>query len=174
MQRMYSPWREVYMDSFKDEKHPKPEKGKSVFADIPPEQDEERYVLTRGEYCFAILNLYPYNCGHLMVIPYKQTPEFSDLDDKTMLEIMQMSDLCMRALKITHKPQGFNFGANLGKVAGGSVDTHIHFHIVPRWEGDTNFMPVLGETKVLSNDLRRTYIQLKETIDKLKSEQKAS
>jgi ATP adenylyltransferase len=168
MERMYSPWREVYMQSFKDEK-PAGSEGKSVFADIPPEEDEERYVLCRGERCFAILNLYPYNAGHLMVIPYVQTPEFNDLDDATKLEIMQMSDLCMRALKLTMNPQGFNLGANLGKVAGGSVDTHIHFHIVPRWEGDTNFMPVLGDTKVLSNDLRRTYVQLREAIATLKA-----
>ncbi|NTW75231.1 MAG: HIT domain-containing protein, partial [Chlorobiaceae bacterium] len=120
MQRMYSPWREIYMQSFKDEK-PEPTEGKSVFADIPPEEDEARYVLCRGTHCFAILNLYPYNCGHLMVIPYMQTPEFSDLDDPTRLEIMQMADLCMQALKTTLKPQGFNLGANLGKVAGGSV-----------------------------------------------------
>ncbi|NTV03025.1 MAG: HIT domain-containing protein [Chlorobiaceae bacterium] len=168
MERMYSPWREVYMQSFKDEK-PASSEGKSVFADIPPEQDEERYVLCRGERCFAILNLYPYNAGHLMVIPYVQTPEFNDLDDQTRLEIMQMSGLCIQALKMTLKPQGFNLGANLGKVAGGSVDTHIHFHIVPRWEGDTNFMPVLGDTKVLSNDLRKTYIQLREAIATLQA-----
>ncbi|AOS83973.1 HIT family hydrolase [Chlorobaculum limnaeum] len=172
MQRMYSPWRDVYMQTFKEEKPIVPEEGKSVFADIPPEQDEERFVLCRGEYCFAILNLYPYNCGHLMVIPYLQTPEFSDLDEKTMVEIFKMSNLCMEALKIAIKPHGFNFGANLGRVAGGSIDEHIHFHIVPRWEGDTNFMPVLGDTKVLSNDLRKTYIQLREAIQQLQSEQK--
>jgi ATP adenylyltransferase len=165
---MYSPWREVYMQSFKDEKQT-PSEGKSIFADIPPEEDEERYVLCRAEHCFAIMNLYPYNCGHLMVIPYLQTPEFTDLDDATKLEIMQIADICMRALKVTLNPQGFNLGANLGKVAGGSVDTHIHFHIVPRWEGDTNFMPVLGDTKVLSNDLRRIYVQLRETIASLRS-----
>jgi ATP adenylyltransferase len=99
-----------------------------------------------------------------MIIPYMQTPEFSDLDDPTRLEIMQLTDVCIQALKIVLKPQGFNLGANLGKVAGGSVDSHIHFHIVPRWEGDTNFMPVLGDTKVISNDIRKTYIQLREAI----------
>ena len=110
------------------------------------------------------MNLYPYNCGHLMVIPYHQTPEFGDLDDETMLEVMRLTDLCMNALKKAISPHGFNFGANLGKVAGGSVDSHIHFHIVPRWEGDTNFMPVIGDTKVLSNDMRRLYLQLRELI----------
>ncbi len=164
MQKMYSPWREAYMDSFKDDDKRPDRKGKSIFADIPPEEDEERYVLHRGDKCFIIMNLYPYNCGHLMVIPYHQTPEFGDLDDETMLEVMRLTDLCMNALKKAISPHGFNFGANLGKVAGGSVDSHIHFHIVPRWEGDTNFMPVIGDTKVLSNDMRRLYLQLRELI----------
>lgn len=158
------------MDSFKDENKPK-QSGKSVFADIPPEQDEERYVLHRGKTCFIIMNLYPYNCGHVMVIPYEQTPEFSDLSDETRLEVMKLSDLAMKALSRTLRPQGFNFGANLGKVAGGSVDTHIHFHIVPRWEGDTNFMPVLGDTKVLSNDMRKSYNQLRASIRELLKEE---
>jgi ATP adenylyltransferase len=163
---MYSPWREVYMQSFKDEK-PAGEAGKSVFADIPPEEDEKRFVLYRAKKCFIIMNLYPYNCGHLMVIPYLQTADFSELDQETMLEVMQLTDLSIKALKMTLRPQGINFGANLGKVAGGSVDTHIHFHIVPRWEGDTNFMPVLADIKVLSNDLRSTYQNLKKAIAEL-------
>ncbi|ARM31096.1 HIT domain-containing protein [Prosthecochloris sp. HL-130-GSB] len=166
MQKMYSPWREAYMDSFKDENKPSGS-GKSVFADIPPEQDEERYVLHRGQRCFIIMNLYPYNCGHVMVIPYLQTAEFSELDDETKLEVMQLTDLSMKALDRTIRPHGFNVGANLGKVAGGSVDTHIHFHIVPRWEGDTNFMPVLGDTKVLSNDMRKLYNDLRQSITQI-------
>ena len=163
MQRMYSPWREVYMQSFKDIKSAGKEE-KSVFSDIPPEEDDERFVLHRGKTCFIIMNLYPYNCGHLMVIPYLQTPDFSALDSETKLEIMDLTDLSIKALKETLKPQGFNFGANLGRVAGGSVDTHIHFHIVPRWEGDTNFMPVLADAKVLSNDMKSTYTNLKKAI----------
>ncbi|HCD37075.1 HIT domain-containing protein [Chlorobium phaeovibrioides] len=163
MDRMYSPWRETYMQSFKEEKSAA-SSGKSVFADIPPEEDEERFVLYRGKRCFIIMNLYPYNCGHLMVIPYFQTASFTGLDRETKLEVMELTDLSIRALEKTLKPQGINFGANLGRVAGGSVDTHIHFHIVPRWEGDTNFMPVLAEAKVLSNDMRALYRNLKTAI----------
>lgn len=169
MRKMYSPWREVYMESFKDENHPF-HPGKTIFTDIPPEEDEERYVLHRADKCFIIMNLFPYNCGHLMVIPYLQTPELSDLDDATKLEIMQLADICMEALRRTIHPHGFNFGVNVGKVAGGSVDSHIHFHIVPRWEGDTNFMPVIGETKVLSNDMRRLYTQLRKAIGEIVQE----
>jgi len=172
MHKMHSPWREAYMDTFKDEKK-KSEPGRSVFAEIPPEEDEERYVLHRAEKCFIIMNLYPYNCGHLMIIPYQQTPDFSELDNATMLEVMQLTDLAMKALKRTLKPHGFNFGANLGKVAGGSVDTHIHFHLVPRWEGDTNFMPVLADTKVLSNDMRKSYNNLRKAISEILLEEQA-
>ncbi len=160
MNRMYSPWREVYMQSFKDDK-PAGKDGRSVFADIPPDEDEKRFVLYRGKSCFIIMNLYPYNCGHLMVIPYLQTSEFSELDTATKLEVMELTDLSIKALRLTLKPQGFNVGANLGRIAGGSVDNHIHFHIVPRWEGDTNFMPVLADAKVLSNDMKSTYKSLK-------------
>lgn len=96
-----------------------------------------------------------------MVIPYLETADFSQLDPATQLEIMELTNLSIKALKLTLNPQGFNFGANLGRVAGGSVDTHIHFHIVPRWEGDTNFMPILADVKVLSNDMRTTYQNLK-------------
>jgi len=169
MQRMYSPWRETYMQSFKDEKTPK-DPSRSVFADIPPEEDEERFVLHRAEHCFIIMNLYPYNCGHLMVIPYLQTAEFSGLDAATKLEVMELTDLAIKALERTLRPQGINFGANLGRVAGGSVDTHIHFHIVPRWEGDTNFMPVLADAKVLSNDMHALYRHLKQAIGDLLEE----
>ena len=161
MNRMYSPWREVYMQSFKDDKPAAPD-GKSVFADILPEDDEKRFVLYRGTRSFIIMNLYPYNCGHLMVIPYMQTADFSELDKETKLEVMELTDLSIKALKLTLRPQGFNIGANLGRVAGGSVDNHIHFHIVPRWEGDTNFMPVLADAKVLSNDMTSTYKNLRQ------------
>lgn len=166
MQRMYSPWREIYMRSFKEPQR-STKKEKSIFSDIPPSEDEERFVLYRGKTSFIIMNLYPYNCGHLMVIPYLQTPDFSSLDNVTKLEIMDLTDLCIRALTKTLSPQGFNFGANLGRVAGGSVDTHIHFHIVPRWEGDTNFMPVLADAKVLSNDMKAIYASLKQAIAEL-------
>jgi ATP adenylyltransferase len=166
MNRMYSPWREVYMQSFKDDK-PAGKDGKSIFVDIPPDEDEKRFVLYRAKKCFIIMNLYPYNCGHLMVIPYQQTPDFSELDKETKLEVMELTDLSIKALKIALRPQGFNVGANLGRVAGGSVDNHIHFHIVPRWEGDTNFMPVLADAKVLSNDMRSTYQNLRKAFSDL-------
>ncbi|NTW49282.1 MAG: HIT domain-containing protein [Chlorobiales bacterium] len=161
MDKMYSPWRSSYMESFKgDQPANKCPDGKSIFVDIPPEEDEERFVIYRGKTSFIIMNLYPYNCGHLMVIPYKQTPNLSDLDDETKLEIMQLISLSIDALTKVMRPHGFNMGVNMGQVAGGSVDSHIHFHVVPRWDGDTNFLPVISDTKVISNDMRRAYKEL--------------
>ena len=165
MDKMFSPWRSKYIASFKEptSKHEK----KSIFADLPPEEDEARLVVYRGKKCFVIMNLYPYNAGHLMVIPYQVTPHLSDLDDEAKLETMNLIDLSMKALQEVCKPHGFNIGANIGNVAGGSVDSHLHFHIVPRWNGDTNFMPVIAETKVISNDMQELYHQLKATFTRL-------
>ncbi|MFN3562556.1 MAG: HIT family protein [Chloroherpetonaceae bacterium] len=165
MDKMFSPWRSKYIASFKEPK-PKNEKG-SIFADLPPEEDEERLVVYRGKKCFVIMNLYPYNAGHLMVIPYQVTPNLSDLDDEAKLEAMNLIDLSMRALKMVCNPHGFNIGANIGAAAGGSVDSHLHFHIVPRWNGDTNFMPLIAETKVISNDMQELYHSLKRAFTEL-------
>lgn len=159
MEKMFSPWRSKYIASFK-ESSPKNDKG-SIFADIPPEEDEARLVVYRGKKCFVIMNLYPYNAGHLMVIPYQVTARLSDLDDEAKLEVMNLIDRSMQALTMTCSPHGFNIGANIGNVAGGSVDSHLHFHIVPRWNGDTNFMPVVSETKVISNDMQDLYQKLR-------------
>lgn len=164
MERLFSPWRSKYIDSFKE--NAKKTDGKSIFADIPPEEDEARMVVYRGQTSFVIMNLYPYNAGHLMIIPYKQTPNFSDLESETRLEIMNLIDLSMKALMHTLSPHGFNVGLNLGSVAGGSVDSHIHFHVVPRWHGDTNFMPILADTKVISNDMRELYYKLRDAMRK--------
>ena len=156
------------MDSFKgDQPANKCPDGKSIFADIPPEQDEERFVIYRGKHSFIIMNLYPYNCGHVMVVPYKQTPRFSDLNDDTKLEIMQLIELSIDALNKVLQPQGINMGVNMGHVAGGSVDSHLHFHVVPRWDGDTNFLPVVADTKVISNDMRRVYKDLRNAITEI-------
>jgi ATP adenylyltransferase len=165
MDKMFSPWRSKYIASFKEptSKHEK----KSIFADLPPEEDEARLVVYRGKKCFVIMNLYPYNAGHLMVIPYQVTPHLSDLDNEAKLEMMNLIELSMKALQDVCKPHGFNIGANIGGVAGGSVDSHLHFHIVPRWNGDTNFMPVIAETKVISNDMQELYHQLKATFTRL-------
>jgi ATP adenylyltransferase len=113
-------------------------------------------VVHKGLLTFTVLNLFPYNNGHMMVVPYKHTNDFGKLTKKENIEVMEKLQLAVKALTIVYGPEGFNIGANLGKVSGAGIDDHIHFHIVPRWNGDTNFMPVLGEVKVISQDLLDT------------------
>jgi ATP adenylyltransferase len=118
-------------------------------------------VLYVGERAFVIFNKYPYNAGHLMVSPIAHTGDFTSLDDETLLEINRLTKVCIKALQVCIKPHGFNLGYNLGRSAGAGLEDHIHLHIVPRWNGDTNFMPVLSETKVISQDLYELYDRLK-------------
>jgi ATP adenylyltransferase len=106
------------------------------------------------------MNRYPYNSGHVMIVPYRQTADFQDLTHEELGEMMSTMQRAIRALNATMSPHGFNFGANLGRVSGAGVDEHIHFHLVPRWNGDTNFMPVLADTKVISEDMQKTFKKL--------------
>jgi len=168
MKRMWSPWRSAYMETFKnplDESSLRPKKrkrNKSIFAAALDENDDDKhFIIWRGKYCFVILNLYPYNSGHLMIVPYRQTPRFDELTDAELAEIMKTAQRAVKALDAEMRPEGFNFGANLGRASGAGINEHIHFHIVPRWNGDTNFMPVLTDTKVISEDMRTTLLKLR-------------
>jgi len=133
----------------------------------PPEEDAENLLLYRGERALVILNRYPYNTGHLMVCPVRHTGDFLSLLPEEMAEIDELLKRSIKVLKRVYNPDGFNVGLNLGKVSGGSVDTHIHYHVVPRWQGDTNFMPVTGGVKVIPQSLDETYRLLKEAWDAL-------
>ncbi len=131
-------------------------------CEAPRRDDDERtYVLARGERAFVILNIYPYNTGHLMVAPYRHVAEMEALGAEEGLEGFAMLRRSVEALKEAFQPQGFNIGMNLGRVAGAGIPDHLHFHVVPRWGGDTNFMPILGETKVLPEMLDETYAKLR-------------
>ncbi|MGE5314782.1 MAG: HIT family protein [Acidobacteriota bacterium] len=166
MDRLYSPWRSRYIATFKDEK--KDEDG-SLFTRIADQKnDAKNFVLARRKHCFVMMNLYPYNSGHLMIIPYKQTADLAELTADEQLEIMQTITEMIGLLKQTLKPHGFNVGANLGRVAGAGIDNHIHFHIVPRWNGDMNFMPTIADTKVVSEAMNDTYRKLKRNLKKKK------
>ncbi len=159
MEKLWSPWRSKYIESFK--KEPDVNIHCSLFTRILIENnDRKNYILHRGKTCFIIMNLYPYNSGHLMIVPYKEVKEFSELDTDTRLEMFEMLDLGMEILNDAVKPHGFNLGANIGRVAGAGIEDHIHFHIVPRWNGDTNFMPVLNDVKVISQAMEDTYDKL--------------
>jgi len=153
MKKLWAPWRMKYIKSER-------EKG-CVFCDKhKSKNDRDSLILYRGEFSFIIMNLYPYNNGHLMFIPYLHESNPQNIDNKTKLEILNLCDLSMNILKETIKPEGFNFGANFGRSAGAGIAQHLHYHLVPRWNGDTNFMPVLNETKTIIQELKETYDSL--------------
>ena len=124
--------------------------------------DKNNLLVDKGKLTFTVLNLYPYNNGHLMIVPFRHTSDFASLTNDESQEIMQKLKLAEKALRNVYAPEGFNIGANLGKVSGAGIYEHLHFHIVPRWNGDTNFMPVLGKVKVISQDLLVTKSKLLE------------
>ncbi|WP_246051274.1 HIT family protein [Balnearium lithotrophicum] len=126
-----------------------------------PERAKENLVLYRGERALVILNKFPYNTGHLMVCPVRHTGDFTSLLTEEVVEINDLLKRALKALKRAYNPDGFNIGLNLGKASGGSVDTHIHYHVVPRWIGDTNFLPVVSGVKVIPQSLEETYETLK-------------
>jgi ATP adenylyltransferase len=160
MERLWAPWRMAYI---KAADLVKPGPSGCIFCDKPAEQnDPANLIVHRGKTAFVLMNLFPYNNGHLMIAPYKHTSSLVDLDDETRLEIMSLSCEAQRALEVAFKPEGYNLGMNLGKVAGAGIADHLHLHIVPRWNGDTNFMPVLADTKVLPDSLESSYIKIVE------------
>jgi len=161
MDKLFSPWRSKYIESFSKTKD---EKGGCVFCNAQNGSDEEHRIISRGTTCFIIMNLYPYNSGHIMVVPYRHLQELSDLTDEESLEIMQLLQKMISALRKVSHPEGFNFGANLGRPAGAGIDQHIHFHLVPRWSGDTNFMPVLADTKLISEEMNDTWKKLRDAL----------
>ena len=126
------------------------------FTDIPMMSDEDGLVIARGELVYAVLNLYPYNPGHLMVVPYRRVSELEDLTDAETAELMAFTQKAIRVIKSVSRPDGFNVGLNLGRSAGGSLAEHLHMHVVPRWSGDANFITVVGQTKVVPQLLRDT------------------
>lgn len=125
-----------------------------------PANDPANFLLYRGERCFIIMNLYPYNTGHLMVVPYLHTSDLGGLPSDLMAEMADLIQRSVTLLKATLKPDGFNLGMNLGRIAGAGIDDHLHQHIVPRWGGDTNFMPVLADTRTMPELLPDTYAKL--------------
>jgi len=159
MKRLWSPWRMEYIVSKKDEG--------CIFCDkIADNDDEANYILHRGETCYVMLNLYPYNNGHLMVSPYRHVPSPEQLVEEELTEMMLMVNLSLRALRRAMRPDGFNIGVNIGKAAGAGIEEHVHIHIVPRWEADTNFMPILSQTRIIPELLDETYRKLKAAWEK--------
>jgi ATP adenylyltransferase len=156
MEHLHAPWRIEYILA------PKPQAEQSVFTRLAQSSaDEEHHILARDRSCFALLNTYPYNGGHLMIVPYKETANLDELNDQELLDLMRLTRRCINALKRTMRPDGFNVGVNLGRVAGAGVIEHLHIHVVPRWNGDTNFMPVLAGTSVVPEALKEVAARLR-------------
>lgn len=152
LQRLWAVWRMKYISSIGKES------ASCVFCDIAGREDgAENLIVHRGRTCYIVLNLYPYNNGHAMVIPHRHVGTLAEMSDEEKLEMMQLADVLQQALVKTLDAEGFNFGMNLGRVAGAGIPGHVHLHVVPRWLGDTNFMPVTAETKVLPEKLEDTY-----------------
>lgn len=167
MEKMWSTWRSQYIESFNSDKV-KPTGCIFCTAHEEDINDDSSLVIEKNENHLIIMNLYPYNNGHLMVVPNRHTSDFNSLLPDELAAIMKSLQRCSEALIAISSPEGFNIGANIGKVSGAGIADHIHFHIVPRWNGDTNFMPVIGQVKVLSQDLLKTKKLLIEALKNLK------
>jgi ATP adenylyltransferase len=152
--RIWAPWRSTYIKGSKPDE--------CIFCAKPALDDEEALIVRRGERSFVMLNAFPYTSGHVMVAPYAHVAALQDLDEPTSAELVALVQQSLRAIDKAYRPEGYNVGANLGTVAGAGVADHFHMHVVPRWEGDTNFMPVLGDTRVLPESLDETFRSLKE------------
>jgi ATP adenylyltransferase len=156
MESLHAPWRIQYILA------PKPALDQSLFTRIAQSADDEgNLVIARDRTCFALLNRYPYTGGHLMVVPYKQTDSLHDLTEAELTGLLLLTRRCQAALTAVMKPDGFNIGINQGKCAGAGILEHLHIHVVPRWNGDTNFMPVLADTGVVPQALTEVAAQLR-------------
>jgi ATP adenylyltransferase len=160
-ERIWAPWRLEYVkDASKDD-----EQG-CIFCAKPAEGDDEaNLIVHRGDRCFVILNRYPYTNGHLMIAPFEHVATVTDLDADTVAEMMALTQRAMTLLEERYSPHGYNVGFNQGRVAGAGFEHHIHMHVVPRWGGDTNFMPVLADTRVMPQMLEQTYEALRGGFD---------
>ncbi len=169
MDKLWSPWRSKYIESFKS----KTGNEECAFCEAQNKDidSDDCIVVYKGKTCYITLNLYPYNSGHLMVVPYRHISDFLELTEEETKESMELIRFSMKALTDIMKPHGFNMGLNVGKAAGAGIHEHLHFHLLPRWPGDTNFMPALGDVKVISQDLLVTKKNLIDAFSKILKEE---
>lgn len=157
MEYLWSPWRMKYIQNTNEEGS-----AGCIFCQLPKLQDgPENLIVHREKFVYVILNRFPYTSGHLMVIPFDHHPTFETLDAPVLMELMKVANTSMQVLRQVYQPQAFNMGANIGMASGAGVADHVHMHIVPRWNGDTNFMSTLGQTRVLPEALEETYQRIK-------------
>ncbi len=157
MRVLWAPWRMAYIKSADKLRE-------CIFCKAVEGSDEDNWVIYRGRYSVAMLNIYPYNTAHVMVAPKRHIPRLELLTKEEVLEMHEVLTILMRAIDMEYKPHGYNIGVNIGRIAGAGIEAHLHIHIVPRWSGDTNFMPVIAGVKVIPEDLKSTYDRLKKAI----------
>ncbi|MCK4420745.1 HIT domain-containing protein [candidate division WOR-3 bacterium] len=156
MDKIYAPWRYKYIRNLKKEE--------CIFCKaLTTDDDRKSFVLSRGEHSLVIMNIYPYNNGHIMIAPEKHTGDLQELREETTSELWHYLKRWELVIRKAMNAQGFNIGMNIGGIAGAGIENHLHIHLVPRWSGDTNFMPVIGETKVVPMSLEEAYDLLRET-----------
>lgn len=156
MDHLWTPWRFTYITELS-------KTGPCVFCALAaedPSKDRERLVLARGERSFVVLNLYPYTSGHMLILPFAHVSDLPQVDPETISEMMSFAKSAQAALQTEYHPEGFNVGLNLGKCAGAGLPDHLHIHFVPRWTGDSNFLSVVGQTRILPEELSTTYDKL--------------
>ncbi len=158
---LWAPWRMAYIK--------RADRSTGCIFCVKPRQrrDAANLLLYRGRLGFVMMNLFPYNSGHLLIAPYAHASTLEVLPDETALELIALTNLSLNVLRTTLKPEGFNVGLNLGRVAGAGIEGHVHFHLVPRWNGDTNFMPLFAETRVMPEHLEATYRKLRAAFERL-------
>jgi ATP adenylyltransferase len=156
MERLWAPWRFKYVQ--------KKNKGCIFCQANKSKQDKKNYVIYRSKFSFAIFNIFPYTNGHLMIAPYRHIKDLNKLKDDELLDLLKVLKILKINLDKILKPSGYNIGINIGKIAGAGVDKHLHIHIVPRWQGDVNFMPIFSNTKIISQSLNHLYNKLKKIL----------
>lgn len=154
LQRLWTPHRIAYIKG--ENKPTSSDAADCPFCRIPTLEDDEGLIVHRGAVAYAVLNLYPYNAGHLLICPYRHVADYTELDAAEVVEVADLTRTAMRVIRGVSSPHGFNLGMNQGQIAGAGISAHLHQHIVPRWGGDANFMPVVGRTKVLPQLLAET------------------
>lgn len=164
MDRMWSPWRSKHIETLTRGLEAPDDRGSLFVRLAEDDRDVENLILWRGERVYVVMNRYPYNNGHLLVVPYRQVAQYDDLTAEEQIEIARTIDRCIRWLRHALSPDGFNVGMNLGKAAGAGVPEHLHAHVVPRWNGDTNFMPTVADLKVIPEGMNDTFQKLRDVV----------
>ena len=158
---LWTPWRMAYLQG--DELLP----DGCLFCAKPREQDATAHIVHRGQFCYVTLNRFPYNNGHLMLVPYAHVASLENLDTEALVELMQTAQLGLRVLREAYGPDGFNLGMNIGEAAGAGVACHVHLHLVPRWDGDTNYMATIGQTRIIPEWMDQTYAHLRPIFERV-------